>query len=141
RGERLPRWARPSVVIRDGVSLRPHSADRPRAGDRGYILTATSYLSLLDHLFASPGESAGDSAIYSEFRAARDTPIGEVAAAYGASVAPQDAAIPIGDYLRRELAGEIEPADRVALGPLEIVVRSVNERHEIEEVGISVDPT
>jgi cell volume regulation protein A len=29
KGQRLPRWARPSLIVRDGRTLRPHRFGRP----------------------------------------------------------------------------------------------------------------
>jgi cell volume regulation protein A len=43
-------------------------------------------------------------------------------------------------FLRRDLAGDIEQGDRVSLGPVDIIVRGVTEEHEIAEVGLSVEP-
>ena len=53
KGQRIPRWARPSLLIRDGRSLRPHRAGRPQAGDRVYVITTPDYVGLLDR--SSPG--------------------------------------------------------------------------------------
>jgi cell volume regulation protein A len=44
------------------------------------------------------------------------------------------------EHLRKVLAGDIEQGDRVSLGPVDIIVRGVSEEHEIEDVGLSVDP-
>src|ERR1700736_711575 len=52
-GHRIPRWARPSLLIRDGRSLRPHLAGRPQAGDQVYVITTPEFVGLLDRLFAS----------------------------------------------------------------------------------------
>ena len=140
KGERIPRWARPSLVVRDGRSLRPHNYGRPQPDDRVYILTTPDYIELLDHLFAGPAEGAADPALYGEFMIDSEAPLADLAATYGA-VIPADANdMTVRQYLRRELAGDIEQGDRVSLGPVDIIVRGVTEEHEIEEVGIAVDP-
>ncbi len=46
KGERIPRWARPSLILRDGRSLRPHAAGRVQPDDQVYIVTATNYVQL-----------------------------------------------------------------------------------------------
>ena len=140
RGERVPRWARPSLVIRDGHSLSPHSSGRPQPNDRIYILTTTDYLVLLDHLFAGPAEGATDPALYGEFVIDPEAPLGEIAAIYGAAASAADIELTVRQFLRRELAGDIEQGDRVSLGPVDIIVRGVSDEHEIEEVGLSVEP-
>lgn len=140
RGERIPRWARPSLVIRDGHSLSPHNSGRPQPNDQIYILTTTDYVELLDHLFAGPAEGATDPALYGEFVIDTEAPLGEIAATYGATVLADEMEMTVRQYLRGELAGDIEQGDRVSLGLLDIIVRRVSDEHEIEEVGLSVEP-
>jgi potassium/hydrogen antiporter len=140
KGERIPRWARPSLIMRDGHSLTPHNSGRPQPGDRIYILTSTAYVELLDHLFAGPAEQATDPSLYGQFVIEGEAPLGDIIEAYGAIV-PQDAVnMTVRQYLRRELAGDIEHGDRISLGPVDIIVRGVSDEHEIEEVGLSVEP-
>jgi len=140
KGERIPRWARPSLVIRDGHSLNPHYSGRPQPGDRIYILTTSEYVELLDRLFAAPAEGAADPALYGEFGIDPEAQLGDIAATYGASVSADDTALTVREHLRRVLAGDIEQGDRVSLGPVDIIVRGVSEEHEIQEVGLSVEP-
>ncbi len=140
RGERIPRWARPSLVVRGGRSLRAHNYGRPEPGDTVYILTTPDYIELLDHLFAGPAEGASDPALYGEFVIGKDAPLADLATIYGA-VIPEDAKdMTVQQYLRQELAGDIEQGDRASLGPVDVIVRGVSETHEIEEVGLAVDP-
>jgi len=140
KGERIPRWARPSLIVRDGRSLTPHTSGRPQSGDKIYILTATVYIELLDHLFAGPAERASDPALYGQFMIEGEALLGDIAIAYGA-VVPADAMdMTVRQFLRRELAGDVEQGDRISLGPVDIIVRGVSEEHEIEEVGLSVEP-
>lgn len=140
KGERIPRWARPSLVIRDGHSLSPHSSGRPQPDDRIYILTTSEYVDLLDRLFAGPTEGAADPALYGEFGIDPEAPLGDIAATYGATVPPDDTELTVRDFLRQRLAGDIERGDRVSLGPVDVIVRGVSDEHEIEEVGLSVEP-
>ena len=60
RGERIPRWARPSLVVRKGQSMRPQSAGRIEADDHVYLFTAPRNIRLLDRLFASPARVEED---------------------------------------------------------------------------------
>jgi NhaP-type Na+/H+ and K+/H+ antiporter len=53
QGKRIPRWARPSLVVRDGRSMRLHEAGRPQEGDYVYIFTPPRFIDLLARLFAS----------------------------------------------------------------------------------------
>jgi len=139
RGERIPRWARPSLVIRDGRSMRPHNFGRPKAGDQIYIITTPRYLPLLDRLFAASSAGATDPRLYGEFALAPDAGLRDLAATYGARVPENADGLTVRDYLRRELAGDIEEGDRVSLGPVDLIVRRVDEDHAITEVGLAVE--
>lgn len=140
KGARVPRWARPSLIIRDGHSLSPHSSGRPQPGDRIYILTTTNYVDLLDHLFAGPAERATDPALYGEFVIEITALLKDLAKVYGA-VVPADAMdMTVLQFFKRRYADDVEQGDRISLGPVDIIVRRVSEEHEIEEAGLSVEP-
>lgn len=139
KGERMPRWARPSLIVREGRSLRPHTAGRPRPGDQIYIVTATDFVSLLDRLFAAP-IVGGDPALYGDFVLDPDARLGDVADVYGFTVAEADRPVTLREFMRRELAGDLEQADRVSLGSVALIVRMVDEDHQIEEIGLAVEP-
>jgi len=140
KGARIPRWARPALIIRDGHSFRPHRAGRPRANDQIYIVATPAYIPLLDRLFAAPAEGAEDPALFGEFDIDPDAKLGDLAAMYEANVSEADGALTVRAYLRRELAGDIEPGDRIKLGPVDVIVRKVDAKHAIEEVGLAVEP-
>ncbi|MCW5716704.1 MAG: potassium/proton antiporter [Bauldia sp.] len=140
KGERIPRWARPSLILRDGRSLRPHTAGRIRAGDQVYIVTATSYMPLLDQLFAGPAESAFDPQLYGEFLLDPAARLADVAATYDAEVPATEADLTLREFLRRRLHGNVEPGDRVGLGRFDIIVRAVDASHNVTEVGLGVEP-
>ena len=78
-GERIPRWARPSLVIRDGRSMRPHNFGRPQAGDQIYIITTPRYLPLLDRLFAASSAGPTDPRLYGEFALAPEAGLEDIA--------------------------------------------------------------
>lgn len=140
KGERIPRWARPSLILRDGRSLRPHTAGRIHAGDQVYIVTATSYLPLLDQLFAGPAESAFDPQLYGEFLLDPGARLADVAAAYDAEVPAAEADMTLREFLRRRLHGNVEPGDRVGIGRFDLIVRSVDASHNVTEVGLGIEP-
>ena len=139
RGQRIPRWAEPSLVMRDGRTLRRDRFGKPQAGDRVYVITTPDYIGLLDRLFAGPEPGAADPSLYGEFGLTPDTRLAELARAYPVAVAPGDEGLTVGELLRRELAGDFEPGDRVALGSVDIVVRRVSEANAIEEVGLAME--
>jgi cell volume regulation protein A len=58
---------------------------------------------------------------------------------YDAPVAPGDADLTIAELLRRELAGDIEQGDRLPYGPIELIVRAVDDEHQIVDVGLALE--
>jgi cell volume regulation protein A len=142
RGERIPRWARPSLLVRDGRSMRPHNSGRPQPGDQVYIIATPRYLPLLDRLFGGHSTTAmDDPRLYGEFALEPDARLADVASMYDAKVLPGDEGLTVAELFRRELAGDIEPGDRIAYGPIDLIVRQTSDDHAIEEVGLALEPT
>ncbi len=141
KGQRIPRWARPALLVRDGRSLRPDRSGRPLAGDQIYVLTPPSYIALLDALFAGPVAGASDPHLYGEFGIDPDTKVADLAGLYDVPVPDGDGEMSIAELLRRELAGDIEQGDRVPYGPIELIVRAVGEDHQILDVGLALEPS
>ena len=139
RGRRIPQWARPSMVIRDGRTLRSRRFGRLEAGDRIYLITTPEYIALLDKLFAGPAPGLDDPDLYGEFAIQPDARLADIARAYPARVATGDEDLTAAQFLERELAGDVEPGDRVALGPVDLIVRRIGEGHAVEEVGLGME--
>ncbi len=140
QGSRIPRWARPSLVIRKGVSLRPQAAGPILADDHVYIVAASAHVHLLDHLFAGPAGDLEDAGLYGEFTLGASVTIGALAETYGLSIPEEEASTTLGAFLQDRLHGDIEMGDRVGFGPIDLIVRAVGENHEILEVGLGIDP-
>lgn len=138
-GQRIPRWARPSLILRDGKSLRPHSAGRIEGGDQVYIITPPRHVELLDQLFAGPAEGANDVDLFGDFSFPPDTRIADLGRLYGFMVKDEDEEATVAEILDRNLSGDIEPGDRVAYGMVELIVRRIDDTHEIVEVGMAVE--
>lgn len=142
KGQRIPRWARPSLIVRDGRSLRLHEAGRLRAGDYVYIFAAPKLLHLLDRLFARPAAlDPSDREFYGDFAIDPDSPISDVSAAYGFSVSPEEAKLTAADFVHRRLQGAAEVGDRVPIESVELIVRALDEGGEIASIGLAVEPT
>jgi NhaP-type Na+/H+ and K+/H+ antiporter len=119
--------------------VRPHRFGRPQAGDQIYVITTPDYVSILDKLFAGPGEGVDNPDLYGEFAIDPEAHLADIARLYPAVIPRDDESLTAKDFLRRQLAGDIEPGDRVPLGPVDLIVRRVNEAHEIEEVGLAME--
>ncbi len=140
-GERVPRWARPSLVVREGRSMRFQETGGLQAGDNVYIFVSDRYPRLLDRLFASRAElGPEDEDFFGAFAIDPARPASDLEAAYGVEVAEAERAMTIGGLIRHKLGGTAEYADRVPLGPIDLIVRDVDEKGRISAVGLSVEP-
>jgi potassium/hydrogen antiporter len=140
-GERLPRWARPSLIVRDGHSMRYQYAGRIKPGDYIYMFIAPRYARLLDRLFASPAAvAADDKDFFGEFRIHPEKPLSALRDIYDAPIPPNvSPERSIADYMRERLGGSAEEGDRVSVGPIELIVREVSIEGEIAEAGLAFD--
>jgi cell volume regulation protein A len=140
RGERIPRWARPSLVVRKGQSMRPQYAGRIEADDHVYLFAYPRNIRLLDRLFASPAPvEQDDKDFFGAFVIDAKHTLGELAQAYGVE-APGDPAMPIGAYMRERLGGQAEVGDRVPIGYLELIVRDTDDDGAAAAIGLAVAP-
>src|SRR5690606_1551820 len=105
-----PRWARPSLVVRDGQSMRYQYAGRLREGDYVYMFISPRLTRLLDRLFASPASvPKDDKDFYGEFKITPSSPIAALKEAYGVAL-PKNTSpdTPIGTFMRDRLGGSSE---------------------------------
>jgi cell volume regulation protein A len=141
KGERVPRWARPSLVIRDGQSMRYQYAGRLRAGDYVYLFISPRYPRLLDRLFASPAPVDGDDAdFFGAFAIDPRRPARDLQLAYGPDLHEDELSMTIAELMIARLGGRAEYADRVGIGPVELIVRDVDQDGAITSVGVSLEP-
>lgn len=141
-GERIPRWAMPSLVIRDGRSMRYQYAGRLKEGDQVYLFVAPSYTKLLDRLFASrvPVEE-DDAEFFGAFAISPTRPARELDAAYGPGLlSANEQNMTVGDLMTFRLGGRAEYADRIRFGSIVLIVRELDEHDEIRSLGISLEP-
>ena len=135
----MPRWVKPALIVRDGQSIRSMRLDRLRAGDVLYIFVRPHRIPLLDRLIASPKPpEPGDREFFGEFEVAPDSPIEDLAAFYGAVVREDKRGQSVRRFLEREFGDSVEVGDRIGLGPIELVVRRLDEARHIVEVGLSL---
>jgi cell volume regulation protein A len=140
-GERIPRWARPSLVIRDGKSMRYQYAGRLQAGDYVYLFISSRYPRLLDRLFASPLPVQSDDAeFFGEFSIDPQRPAKDLHAAYDIGLVKDELDLSIDALLTKRLGGKAEFGDRVVLKNVEIIVRDVDDQGRITSAGLSLDP-
>ena len=141
RGHRIPRWARPSLVVREGRSMKFQDAGRLAAGDNVYIFVSDRYPRLLDKLFASrTAMDPEDADFFGAFAVDPTRPATDLEAAYGPALSEAERRLTIGGLMSARLGGHPEYADRVLLNPIELIVRDVDEKGKITAVGLSFEP-
>ncbi|TAV91026.1 potassium/proton antiporter [Rhizobium leguminosarum] len=141
RGERIPRWATPSLVIRDGKSMRYQYAGRLREHDLVYLFIVPSYSRLLDRLFASRAPVDDDDAeFFGAFALSPARPAADLDAAYGPGLLNEsERGLTIAELMRQRLGGKADYADRVRLGSIILIVRDLDEHDHITSVGMSLE--
>ncbi|WP_367717191.1 potassium/proton antiporter [Nitratireductor sp. GISD-1A_MAKvit] len=141
RGQRIPRWAKPSLVVRNGRSMTYQYAGRLVAGDHVYIFVPDRYPRLLDRLFASPVEmDPEDAEFFGAFAVDPERPASDIEAAYAPGLSEEDQKKRIADLMRERLGGRAEYGDRTTLGQIELIVRDVDDDGRISAIGLSVEP-
>ena len=140
-GERIPRWAMPSLVIRDGKSMRYQYAGRLKENDQVYLFIAPSYIPLLDRLFATRNTvSEDDGEFFGTFTISPSRPAEELDLAYGPGLlSDADKQKTIAELMEQRLGTPPDYADRVRLGRIVLIVRKTDEKGRIASVGISLE--
>lgn len=142
RGERIPRWARPSLVLRDGRSMRFQDMGRLAAGDQVYIFVPDRYPRLLDKLFASRAVvDPEDADFFGAFPVDPARSAAELEAAYSPGLSEAEQKLTVAALVTERLGGHAEYADRVMIGPIELIVRDVDDKGRITGLGLSFEPT
>ncbi len=139
-GGRIPRWARPSMIVRDGKAYNIHNAGLLKTGDYVYMFAPPQQVRLLDKLFASRIE-IDDRDFYGDFRLKPDARLSDVATLYGFAIAEKQKNWTVEALFSREFDGRYEIGDRLALGEVELVIRSLDEDDRITEVGLVLEHT
>ncbi len=140
-GERIPRWARPSLILRGGRSMRLHEAGKLRPGDYVYIFAAPRFTPLLDRLFASPVElTESDTEFFGDFSFPAGSKLGDLAQQYDIEIDEERREKTIADILAADIGSDIHRGDRMTLGKVELIVRDVNDDGKVVTVGLSLAP-
>jgi len=137
----LPRWARPSLVVRNGHSMPPELAGTLKSGDLVYLFTAPEYTPLLDRLFShSKNPDLNDKEYFGQFMVNVDAPLIDLLQSYGLHP-PNKNILPdltVRDFMMSELGGQPVTGDRVPIDKCDLVVRRVHQGKIITEVGLSL---
>lgn len=139
RGQHLPRWARPALILRDGQEVDRYATQPLQPGDHLYLFATPDKVPLLDKLFAGQVElSPEDREFFGDFAVSAEITLDRLAEEYGQPVPAE--------FGNRTLAmhfaaifGEVEVGDRLRVGGLELVV-VVEEGGIARQLGLVLDP-
>lgn len=139
-GQRVPRWARPSLIIREGRVHRYHQLRGLEAGDLVYLFTTPERLPLLDRLYAETREITDeDRAFFGDLALKADVKLGQIAETYGLPLDVKRVEWTLADLFTHEVRRP-EIGDRIRLGAVELVARAVDETNTLTEVGLVLEP-
>lgn len=137
----LPPSGRFLTVIRGAQALEPPALDRLMPDDTVIAMVEPDQLPALEFLFAPALRTADreDSGVFGEFTFAAGTPAAAIVDLYGLAVTPAEKLATLGELLQQRLGRLAVVGDRVPVGHVELVVRSMEEER-ITAVGIELDP-
>jgi len=138
RGARLPRWARPSLIIRDGQSMKYQQVRQLRPSDNVYVFSPPQLVRLLDRLFAGPTAVAPDDRdFFGVFDVDPSQSIHTLAGHYGLTLPENMTDVTIQEFIASRVGGQAELGDRVALDTVELVVREVDDQGKTSAAGLA----
>lgn len=142
QGHKLPRWAIPSLVVRDGRSLLGSSVSVFKPGDMVWLFAKPERVPHLDRLFASPATAAeADRQFFGDFPLDPRARMDELGLMYGLPIPDEAREITVGHWLDWSLGGQPGVGDRVLLGDVELIVRALSPENTISEIGLAAEPT
>ncbi len=140
-GATLPRWSRPSLVVRRGESMRIREAGPLQVGDLVYLIVTEERIALLDRIFAATRRpEKSDRQFFGDFALAPDVTLSDIAASYGVAVPLRDSGLTVSEALAREFDSAPTVGDRLRLGKVELIVRDVGSDGRVAEVGLALKP-
>ena len=141
QGVSLPRWAVPSLVVRNGIAYFSGSAlRRLKAGDKVYVFSpSVGRRHLLDHFYGDGTNDDYDSRdVFGDFPISPAMTFGDLVHLYGVHIPDYLTNQHITDFMQSELT-DLEVGDRLSLNEVELVVRDIKDNH-LESLGLDIDP-
>ncbi|WP_428409610.1 potassium/proton antiporter [Hyphococcus sp.] len=138
QGERVPRWARPVLIMRDGRAYSIHSSGPLQAEDQVYLFASPRQIPALDSIYAKPS-ALNDSSLQGDFFFGGEARFADIARLYGLPPV-EDAEMTVAEFVSRELRGHPVAGDRVPVGAVELVVNAVDDHGAVTRIGLVADP-
>ncbi len=139
KGERIPRWARPLLIMRGKEALSVHNSGLLRPDDRVYLFAAPRQVAALDAIYASPADEARPEAA-GDFIIEGSVWYDELVQQYGLPEPRHAEPEKIANFLEREFSGKPVVGDRLSVGPVDLIVNTIDDAGRIDKVGIITDP-
>jgi len=133
----LPAEVRLITVVRDNEALGPLDNETLAADDHVYLLARESELPDLEHLFGIERDDKSVHRAFGDFVLRGDANLGEVCSVYGIDLAEAQARQTLAQLLHRRLGHRLTAGDRTWIGPLELIVRRL-ENDRVQEVGLRI---
>jgi cell volume regulation protein A len=140
RGDRVPRWARPVLIMRGNHAFSIHNAGPLQAEDRVYLFASPRQVAVLDRIYASPHDE-DYTTYFGDFSFEGAARLGELARQYSLSGLARDDDMTVAQYLEREFSGTPVVGDRLSLGAVDLIVSKLDDDGGVSRVGLIVDPT
>jgi cell volume regulation protein A len=141
RGQRVPRWARPSLIIREGRVLTIHTARQLQPGDLVYLFSAPARVPLLDRLYGGTRLLAEDDRLFfGDLVLNADVTVGTLAEMYGLPLSMAHAELTLADLFAQDYRDHFEVGDRLRMGSVELIARDIEDGRLIT-VGLALEPS
>ncbi len=114
--------------MRDERILSPAEAEPLRPGDYIYLLAPPERAQALDRFFVDlPPPARPDPRLLGDFFVTGDHTLGELAEIYGLSIAPDETAMTLADFIASRTVRTPKAGDIVPLGAIALVVQRVTD--------------
>lgn len=142
QGHRLPRWAIPSLVVRDGRSVLGVTVETLRPGDLVWLFARPERVAQLDRLFASPaGAAEADRQFFGDFPIDPQAKMTDLGLLYGLAMPESCQDVSVAQWMADTLGKHVGVGDRIGLGEVELIVRALGSDDAIVEIGLATEPT
>lgn len=125
-GRRMPPWARPMMVVREGEIMAASEAGTLKADDYLYLLSPPWRVDSLDPLFAPPG-AAEEVVVATEFVFNGTAEAGAIADLYRIEIPAERRSWTISDWFNADLGDDVAEDDQVAFGDAALFARRVQD--------------
>ncbi len=138
KGEKIPKWAWPILVKRNGVSFNGANIKEFQEKDQVYVFSnSEKTVEVLDHLFSAGTVLIRPSEL-GDFVLRPETKLIDLSFLYGIKVEKKMEKETLGKLLEKNFSN-LEVGDRFALDHVELIVRKIV-AGKIEEIGLDLDP-